>query len=118
MPGLRFPCQLPLSVCGRGKNPGIQLPIPSSEGAREGRKEGGRRRGRDAEDHAEEDKQRKEAVEVRNKADNSLYQAEKALNETYGSQGPGRLFFPLPPPKYRRNDDQLAWEGCRPSPDV
>jgi len=43
---------------------------------------------KDAEDHAEEDKQRKEAVEVRNKADNSLYQAEKALNETYGDKVP------------------------------
>lgn len=43
---------------------------------------------RDAEEHAEEDRQRKEAVEVRNKADQSVYQAEKALNETYGDKVP------------------------------
>lgn len=42
---------------------------------------------RDAEDHAEEDRQRKEAIEVRNKADQAIYQAEKALNETYGGKG-------------------------------
>eukprot|EP00667_Euglena_gracilis_P005424 EG_transcript_5458 len=43
---------------------------------------------RDAEDHAEEDRQRKEAIEVRNKADQAIYQAEKALNETYGDKVP------------------------------
>lgn len=43
---------------------------------------------RDAEDHAEEDRQRKEAIEVRNKADQVVYEAEKALNETYGEKVP------------------------------
>jgi chaperone protein DnaK len=43
---------------------------------------------RDAEEHAEEDKARKEAVEIRNKADQSVYQAEKAIEETYGDKVP------------------------------
>ena len=43
---------------------------------------------RDAEEHAEEDRLRKESVEVRNKADQTVYQAEKALEETYGDKVP------------------------------
>ena len=39
---------------------------------------------RDAEAHAEEDKKRKEEIEVRNKADQSLYAAEKMLQDTGG----------------------------------
>jgi molecular chaperone DnaK len=37
---------------------------------------------RDAEAHAEEDKKRKEEIEVRNRADQSLYAAEKMLQDT------------------------------------
>ena len=36
---------------------------------------------KDAEDHAEEDKQRKEEVEVKNKADSLIFQAKKALTD-------------------------------------
>ena len=43
---------------------------------------------RDAEDHAEEDRLRKEAVEIRNKADGSVHASEKALDETYGDKVP------------------------------
>jgi molecular chaperone DnaK len=35
----------------------------------------------EAEDHADEDKKRKELIEVRNHADNSIYTAEKTLKE-------------------------------------
>jgi molecular chaperone DnaK len=35
----------------------------------------------DAESHAEEDKQKREAVDVRNQADSLVYQTEKLLNE-------------------------------------
>eukprot|EP00996_Jenningsia_fusiforme_P005223 NODE_614_length_2048_cov_60.484742_g568_i0.p1 GENE.NODE_614_length_2048_cov_60.484742_g568_i0~~NODE_614_length_2048_cov_60.484742_g568_i0.p1 ORF type:complete len:654 (+),score=161.16 NODE_614_length_2048_cov_60.484742_g568_i0:45-1964(+) len=43
---------------------------------------------RDAEDHQEEDRKRKESVEVRNKAEQLVYQAEKALAEQYGEAVP------------------------------
>lgn len=43
---------------------------------------------RDAEENADADKVRKEAVETRNKADQSVYQAEKAVDETYGDKVP------------------------------
>ncbi len=45
---------------------------------------------RDAEAHAEEDRKRKEMIEVRNNADNSAYAAEKALRD-YGDKIPAEL---------------------------
>ncbi len=41
----------------------------------------------DAEAHAEEDRKRKELIEVRNNADNTVYAAEKALRE-FGEKVP------------------------------
>jgi molecular chaperone DnaK len=52
---------------------------------------------RDAEAHAEEDKKRKEEIEVRNRADQSLYAAEKLLQDT-GAKLPA--------------DDKAAVEGA------
>ena len=43
---------------------------------------------KDAECHKEEDQKRKESVETRNKADQSMYGAEKALRDTYGDKVP------------------------------
>lgn len=43
---------------------------------------------KDAEEHQEEDLKRKEAVENRNKADQVVYTAEKAVNEQYGDAVP------------------------------
>lgn len=45
---------------------------------------------KDAEEHAEEDKKKKEEVEVRNKADSLVFQAEKALKD-YKDKIPGDL---------------------------
>lgn len=45
---------------------------------------------KDAEEHAEEDKQKKAQVETRNKADSLVFQAEKALKD-YGDKIPGEL---------------------------
>ncbi|MCB1081365.1 MAG: molecular chaperone DnaK [Chlamydiia bacterium] len=45
---------------------------------------------KDAEEHAEEDKQRKEEIETRNKADGLVFQAEKALKD-YGDKIPDTL---------------------------
>jgi molecular chaperone DnaK len=42
---------------------------------------------KDAESHAEEDRKRKELIEVRNNADNTVYAAEKALRE-FGDKVP------------------------------
>jgi molecular chaperone DnaK len=44
----------------------------------------------DAEAHAEEDRQRKELIEVRNTADNTVYTAEKALRDL-GDKVPGEI---------------------------
>jgi chaperone protein DnaK len=43
---------------------------------------------KDAEDHADEDAKRKEAVETRNKADQTVYTSEKAVNDQYGDKVP------------------------------
>ncbi len=45
---------------------------------------------KDAESHAEEDRKRKELIEVRNNADNTAYAAEKALRE-FGDKVPGEV---------------------------
>jgi molecular chaperone DnaK len=45
---------------------------------------------KDAEAHAEEDRQRKELIEVRNTADNTVYTAEKALRDL-GDKVPGEI---------------------------
>jgi molecular chaperone DnaK len=45
---------------------------------------------KDAELHAEEDRQRKELIEVRNNADNTVYAAEKALRE-FGDKVPAEI---------------------------
>lgn len=45
---------------------------------------------RDAEEHAEEDKKRKEEVEVKNEADALVFRAEKALKD-YGDKVPGPI---------------------------
>ncbi len=45
---------------------------------------------KDAESHAEEDKQRKEEIEVRNRADQAVYGAEKFVSETGDKLGRGQ----------------------------
>ncbi len=45
---------------------------------------------KDAESHAEEDRQRKELIEARNNADNTVYAAEKALRE-FGDKVPAEI---------------------------
>jgi molecular chaperone DnaK len=45
---------------------------------------------KDAEAHAEEDRKRKEIIEVRNNADNTVYAAEKALRE-FGEKVPAQI---------------------------
>ena len=42
---------------------------------------------KDAEAHAEDDRKRKELIEVRNNADNTVYAAEKAMRE-FGDKVP------------------------------
>ena len=54
------------------------ITITASSGLRDDEVE---RMRKDAEAHAEEDKQRKELVEVRNQADNTVYSAEKVLHD-------------------------------------
>jgi molecular chaperone DnaK len=45
---------------------------------------------KDAEAHADEDRKRKELIEVRNNADNTVYAAEKALRE-FGDKVPAEV---------------------------
>ena len=45
---------------------------------------------KDAEAHAEEDRKRKELIEARNNADNTVYAAEKALRE-FGDKVPAEI---------------------------
>jgi molecular chaperone DnaK len=45
---------------------------------------------KDAESHAEEDRKRKELIEARNNADNTVYAAEKALRE-FGDKVPAEI---------------------------
>jgi molecular chaperone DnaK len=69
-----------LHVSAKDKKTGKekQISIEGSSGLSEGEIE---RAKREAEEHAEEDKKRKEAVETRNQADTMVYQIEKQLAE-------------------------------------
>ncbi|MEW6717883.1 MAG: molecular chaperone DnaK [Chloroflexota bacterium] len=68
---------------GRSQN----ITITASSGLNEGEIE---RMRKDAEQHAEEDKKRKELVEARNNADNAAYTAEKVLRE-FGDKVPAEV---------------------------
>ncbi|MEN4011477.1 MAG: molecular chaperone DnaK [Bellilinea sp.] len=68
---------------GRSQN----ITITASSGLNENEVE---RMRREAEAHADEDRQRKELVEVRNHADNSVYAAEKALKD-FGDKAPADI---------------------------
>jgi len=69
-----------LHVTAKDKATGKSASITIKETSRLTEEEIERMR-REAEEHAEEDKRRAEAVEVRNRADQLVYSTEKALNE-------------------------------------
>ncbi len=75
-----------LTVTAKDKATGHSqhITITASSGLNEAEVE---RMRKEAEAHADEDRQRKELVEVRNHADNSVYAAEKALKD-YGDKVP------------------------------
>ena len=65
-----------------------------------------------AEDHAEEDRQRKASVEARNRADQTVHEARKALAETYADRVPADLTAALED-SLRRLEAALADESAR-----
>ncbi len=86
---LRYRCQRHPQVTAKDKATGRtqHITITASSGLSDAEVEKMRK---DAEAHADEDRKRKELIEVRNNADNTAYAAEKALKD-FGDKVPAEL---------------------------